>query len=65
MRGGISEGVYQHRDHECYNRVCHTRVYTNLFVQLAFVVGRRMRYGFTINVAMIEYVEIFEHMNDF
>ena len=49
----------------CHKRVCHTRMCTNLFVQLAFVVGGGMRYWFTINVAMIEYVEIFEHMDDF
>ena len=49
----------------CHERVCHKMTMcTNLFVQLAFVVGRGMRYGFTIDVAMIEYVEIFEHVDD-
>ena len=39
---------------------------SNLFVvRLAFVVGRRMWNGFTIDVAMIKYIEILQDVDDF
>ena len=46
-------------------RVSPKRICTNLFVRLAFVVGRRMWNGFTIDVAMIKYIEILQDVDDF
>ena len=68
-RGVLWEGIIWKKkmcpERMWYERVCHKMTMcTNLFVQLAFVVGRGMRYGFAIDVAMIEYVEIFEHVDD-